>query len=186
MIIIVSGPSGAGKTTVCKALLKKEKGLLYSVSATTRKKRKGEIDGFDYYFLSEEEFKNWEKMGKFLETEKVHGNYYGTLKDVLDKAENTEVQLLMDVDVKGKINLCKKIKNVVSIFLMPPTMEEAVERIKERNTEKEIEIKNRMETAASEMKEVENFDYLVVNKSLKETVYIVKAIIIAERHKVRN
>lgn len=185
MIIIISGPSGAGKTTVCKALLKQNKELLYSVSATTRERRKGEVDGDDYYFLREEEFENWDREGKFLETEVVHGNRYGTLKDILIKSkENKEV--LLDVDVKGKISLCGKIKDAVSIFLMPPTMNEAVKRIKGRNNEEENEIKSRMKTASYEIKEMKKFDYLVVNKNLRETVDIVRAIIIAERHKVKR
>jgi len=186
MIIIIAGPSGAGKTTVCKLLVKDDDRLLYSVSATTREKRKGERDGVDYYFISEKEFKKWEKEGRFLESEKVHSHYYGTLKDVIVESEKGDKEILMDMDVKGKINLCKKIKNAVSIFLMPPTMGEAVKRIKNRNDEKEIEIKNRIKTASFEVKEIKNFNYLVINKNLKETISTVKAIIIAERHKIKN
>ena len=186
MIFIIAGPSGAGKTTVCRKLIKEDSRLLYSISATTREKRKGEKDGVDYYFITEEEFEEWEKEGKFLETAKVHGYNYGTLKDFVNKSDKEEREILMDVDVKGKISICKKIKNAVSIFLMPPTMTEAVKRIKGRNQEKEKEIKKRMETATHEIKEVKNFDYLVVNEDLRETVRIIKSIIVAERHKVRN
>lgn len=186
MIIIISGPSGAGKTTVCRLLVKDNDKLLYAISATTRSKRKGEKDGVDYYFISEEEFKNWKKEGKFLETAKVHGYYYGTLRDFVTDADNGEKEVLLDVDVKGKINICKKIKDTISIFLLPPTMSEAVKRIKERNEEKDIEIKNRMETASREIKEIKNFDYLVKNEDLEETVEVVKSIIIAERHKVKK
>ena len=186
MIIIIAGPSGAGKTTVCKLLVKNDNKLIYSISATTRDKRMGEKDGVDYYFITEEEFKSWEREGKFLETAKVHSYYYGTLKDYVAKAEKEDREVLMDVDVKGKINLCKKIKDAVSIFLLPPTMTEAVKRIKGRNDEKEIEIKNRMQTASKEIKEIKNFDYMVVNKDLKETVKVVESIIVAERHRVKN
>lgn len=186
MIIIISGPSGAGKTTVCRALLERDTGLLYSVSVTTREKRKEEKEGVDYYFVSEEKFERMDKEGKFLETEKVHGHYYGTLRDVIDKAEDGKREILMDVDVKGKISLCRKLKNTISIFLMPPTMNEAIKRIKGRNDEEDDEIKNRMETASSEVREIKKFDYLVVNKNLKETVDIVEAIVIAQRHKVKN
>ena len=186
MIIIIAGPSGAGKTTVCKLLIKNDDRLLYSISATTRAKRKGEKDGVDYHFVTEKKFKSWEKEGKFLETAKVHGYYYGTLNNCLVESDKIEKDILMDVDVKGKINICKKIKNAISIFLLPPTMSEAVKRIKGRNKEKESEIKNRMETATREIKEIKNFDYLVVNEDLKETVKVVQSIIIAERHKVKN
>jgi guanylate kinase len=186
MIFIIAGPSGAGKTTVCKRLLENDSKLLYSISATTRAKRKGERNGVDYYFLTEEEFKNWERKGKFLETAKVHGYYYGTLKDFVDKSNKEAKEILFDVDVKGKINICKKIKNAISIFLMPPTITEAVKRIKGRNEEKEIEIRKRMETASREIKEIKNFDYLVVNEDLQKTVDVIKSILVAERHKVRN
>ncbi len=186
MIIIIAGPSGAGKTTVCRLLVKEDDSLLYSVSATTREKRRGERDGVDYYFISEEEFKRWKKEGRFLETAEVHGHHYGTLEGFVPKLDEVEKVILLDVDVKGKINICKKIKNAVSIFLLPPTMPEAVKRIKGRNDEKETEIKNRMETASREIKEIKNFDYLVVNDDLKKTVKVVKSIIVAERHRVKN
>ncbi len=186
MIFIIAGPSGAGKTTICKMLIKNDDRLLYSVSATTRERRKGERDGVDYYFITEEEFKDWEREGKFLETAKVHSYYYGTLKDFVARGNKQGKEVLMDVDVKGKINLCKKLDDTVSIFLMPPTMDEAVKRIKKRSDEKETEIKNRMQTASYEVREIKNFDYLVINKELKKTVEVVKAIIIAERHKVGN
>jgi len=186
MIFIIAGPSGAGKTTVCRKLIKGDSKLLYSISATTREKRKGEKDGVDYYFITEEEFKKWKIEGKFLETAEVHGYHYGTLRDFVDKSDKEDKEILMDVDVKGKISICKKVKTAVSIFLMPPTMTEAVKRIKERNQEKEMEIEKRMETAAREIKEISNFNYLVVNEDLQETVKVIKSIIIAERHRVRN
>lgn len=186
MIIIVAGPSGAGKTTVCNLLVKEDGNLLYSVSATTRAKRRGEKDGVDYYFISEDEFKNWKKEGRFLETAEVHGHYYGTLKGFFPDLDVKDKEILLDVDVKGKINICKKIKNAVSIFLLPPNFSEAVRRIIIRNKEKEREIKKRMETALREIKEIKNFDYLVVNDELKETVEFIKSIIIAERHRVKN
>jgi guanylate kinase len=186
MIIIISGPSGAGKTTVCRLLAKEDANLLYSVSVTTRAKRKGEKDGVDYYFISEEEFKNWEKEGRFLETAEVHGYYYGTLKGFFPDLDVGEKEILLDVDVKGKINICKKVKDAVSIFLLPPNMTEAVKRIKGRNDEKEAEIRNRMQTATREVKEIKSFDYLVVNDELKETVKVIGSIIIAERHRVKN
>ncbi len=186
MIIIIAGPSGAGKTTVCKLLVENDDKLIYSISATTREKRRGEKDGVDYYFINKDKFKSWEKEGRFLETAKVHGYYYGTLKDFVAKADKDGKEILLDVDVKGKINICKKIKNAVSIFLLPPTMTEAVKRIKGRNVEKEIEIKKRMETASREVKEIKSFDYLVVNEDLKETIKVIKSVIVAERHRVKN
>jgi guanylate kinase len=167
-------------------LTREDDNLLYSVSVTTRAKRRGEKDGVDYYFISKEEFENWEKEGKFLETAEVHGHYYGTLKGFFPELDVGEREVLLDVDVKGKINICKEIKDAVSIFLLPPNMDEAVKRIKGRNDEKEAEIKNRMETATREIKEIKNFDYLVVNDDLKETVKVIKSIIIAERHRVKN
>jgi guanylate kinase len=175
MIVIIAGPSGAGKTTVCKLLVKNDDKLLYSISATTRAKRKGEKDKIDYYFISEKEFKRWKKEGRFVETAEVHGHFYGTLKDFVPGSDKEEKDILLDVDVKGKINICKKIKNAVSIFLLPPNLSEAVKRIIIRNKEKEREIKKRMETALREIKEIKNFDYLVINDDLKETVKVVES-----------
>ncbi len=186
MIIVIAGPSGVGKTTLCKLLVENLDNLAYSVSATTREKRETEKEGLDYYFLTEEEFKNWKLQGQFLEIARVHNYFYGTPKDSVMKPKKAGKDIVMDIDVQGKARICEKFDDVVTVFLLPPTMEEAIRRIKKRGLEKEGKIKNRVETASQELKEVENFDYLVVNEDLSATFEAVKSIIIAERHSIKR
>jgi guanylate kinase len=184
MIIILAGPSGAGKTTLCKMLVNKDKKLEYSISATTRKKRKDEINGKDYYFLTEDEFKRWQLENRFLEFAKVHDYYYGTPKDKIFKCIKDKKDIIMDIDVQGAEIIRNKLNDIVSIFLLPPNLDEANLRIKKRGTEDKDEIKSRLKSALNEMKEIKNFNYVVVNKDLKECADVIKSIIIAESHSI--
>lgn len=184
MIVILVGPSGAGKTTLCKKLLEYDDNLVYSLSATTREKREGEIEGKDYYFLTKGEFKDWEKKGRFLEVAKVHDYYYGTPKDMTLKSLSDNKDVIMDIDVEGAEIIKKKMDDVVSIFILPPNLEEARRRIKVRGMYRRIELQNRMKTARKEIKEIKNFDYTVVNDDLEECAKVIKSIIIAEKHSI--
>lgn len=186
MIILISGPSGSGKTTLCNLLLEEMDGVIYSISATTRKKREDETDGVDYYFLTEEEFNKWRKKGKFIETAKVHNYYYGTPKENIEKAESQGLDIVMDIDVQGAEKIRKKKEDTVAVFLLPPTLKEAEKRIKNRGLEKDGEIRTRLKNASVEMKHKEYFDYLVLNDELKETLNVLKSIIIAERHSIKR
>ncbi|MCK4225754.1 guanylate kinase [candidate division WOR-3 bacterium] len=184
MIIIIAGPSGAGKTTLCKMLVENMDNIVYSISATTRKKRKEEEEGEDYHFLTEREFKRWEREGRFLEVAKVHNYYYGTPRDMIMEYLSNKKDVIMDIDIQGAEGIREKIKDVVSVFLLPPNMEEILHRIKKRGMNNKEEIKNRLEDALLEIEEVRNFDYVVVNNNLEETILVIKSIIIAERHSI--
>jgi len=165
MLIVISAPSGAGKTTIIKELLREVPELKFSVSATTRKIREGEKHGKDYYFLTEGEFDEKIRAGEFAEWESVHTNCYGTLKSEIEKYLNSKHHLVFDVDVKGALSLKKLYPEAVMIYIDVPT-KQLLERLKKRNTESVEEIKKRYERIELEIKEKEHFDY-VVDKSDK-------------------
>lgn len=175
MLIVIAGPSGVGKGTVVKKLLAKMPSLKLSISYTTRKKRINEQDGVDYFFISKEEF---EKMD-FLEWAEVHGNKYGTanLEYVGD--------YVFELDVKGASAIKQKINNAITVFLLPPNEQELKRRLKKRNTETEEEIKIRLKTAQQELKKKFDYDYIIVNNDISETVKKIISIIELER-KERN
>ncbi|MFH0839104.1 MAG: guanylate kinase [Candidatus Omnitrophota bacterium] len=152
-LIIVSAPSGSGKTTVIQRLLKKDKTLIKSVSATTRAPRRGEEDGVDYHFISREEFKKRIQKGYFLEWEEVFGNYYGTPHRPIQKALKEKRNVVLDLDVKGALKVKKRLQpNVLLIFLEPPSLAILRERLKGRSSDSHAEIRKRLALAAWEMK----------------------------------
>ncbi|MGQ9620181.1 MAG: guanylate kinase [Bacteroidales bacterium] len=167
-VIIVSAPSGAGKSTIIKHLLDSGINLEFSVSATTRLPRGGEKNGVEYYFLSVDEFKEKIKNGEFIEWEEVYKNqFYGTLKSELERIWIKNKHILFDVDVKGGISL-KKIfgKNALSVFIMPPSIEELEKRLIKRGSDTPEKIKMRVQKAGIEMKSAGSFDCIVVNDDL--------------------
>ena len=177
-VIVIVAPSGAGKTTIAQRLLREYPRVQFSVSATTREPRKGEKDGEDYYFLSEEEFDQKIKNEEFLEWEHYSGNRYGTLRSEVDKLVESGYFPLLDLEVKG----AKNVKHIygseaISIFIQPPSMAELKRRLTKRGTEKTKTVENRLEEARQEMKSAKDFDYLVVNDDLDIAYNEVKAII---------
>jgi guanylate kinase len=166
--VIISAPSGAGKTTIVRFLLESRLKLSFSVSATTRKIRGNETNGEDYFFLSVEEFKNRIQNDDFVEWEEVYKeHYYGTLKSELDRIWSKGYHVLFDVDVKGGINLKNKFGNAaIAIFIMPPSIEELANRLTKRGTDTSEKIKIRVEKAAEELKLADQFDKIVVNHHL--------------------
>jgi len=169
-LVIISAPSGAGKTTIVRFLLSERLNLEFSVSATTRKIRNNETEGKDYYFLSVQEFRRRIDNGDFAEWEEVYkDHYYGTLKAEIERIWNNGNHVLFDVDVKGGISL----KNIfgdraISIFIMPPSVEELEKRLLNRGTDNADKIKMRVMKASEEMKSADRFDYIVVNDNLEK------------------
>lgn len=164
MLFVISSPSGGGKTTIIRELFSILPGLRFSVSATTRPKRKIEKEGKDYYFITKKEFEDRITTGDFVEWEQVHGQYYGTLKSEVDKYINSSLDLVFDVDVKGALNIKKLYPKAVSIFIEAPR-DDLVKRLKKRSTETDDEIKKRLERMDMELSYKDKFDFSVVNNS---------------------
>lgn len=178
-LVIFSAPSGSGKTTVVNHLLSTIPGLEFSVSATTRKKRPNEIDGKDYYFLSQEEFESKLATGEFLEYEQVYdGLYYGTLKSEVQRIWDNDKSVIFDVDVVGGLNI-KKIygEKALAVFLRPPSVEELMERLKNRETEVDHELEQRIGKANEELKYEKEFDIVLINNILAHTLKETESIV---------
>jgi len=184
LLIVVSGASGTGKGTVCKKILDDLPGIAYSVSATTRAPRPGEIDGKEYYFLSREDFKTWIAEEKFLEFAEVYGNFYGTPLNKIEERLNRGEDILLEIDVQGALNVKKKCPEGVYIFLLPPSLEELKRRIEGRGTETPESLSRRLTNAMVEIKIGLEYDYVVVNDTVDNAVAQIKSILTAERLKV--
>jgi len=177
-IIVIVAPSGAGKTTIAQRLLKEYPQIKFSVSATTRPPRKGETDGQDYYFLDEDEFDQKVDDNQFLEWEFYSGNKYGTLRSEVDKLVESGYFPLLDIEVKGALNVQKLYNSgVVSIFIEPPSMDELANRLSNRGSETDKSLSKRLERAEMEMKYADHFDHSVVNDDLETAYAEVKEII---------
>lgn len=179
-IIIISAPSGAGKTTIVKQVLKDIPQLAFSISATTRNPRKGEIDGRDYYFLSVDEFQKRIKNNEFIEYETVYeGLIYGTLSSEVERITKAGRYPIFDVDVKGGINIKQKFgKQALSIFIKPPSREELERRLRGRGTDEEDVIRKRLERAKEELEHTRQFDKVIVNDKLEEAIEETEKIIL--------
>lgn len=185
-LIVLSGPSGVGKGTVLKALLKKYDNICYSISATTRPPREDEKDGVDYFFMDEDKFKTWIKEDKFIEWAKVHNNYYGTPRSYVQETLASGKDVILEIDIQGAKQVKERCEDGIFIFLAPPSLEELENRIYNRGTEGEDDIQVRLKNAKKELQEIENYDYLVVNDIVKEAVERLKSVIIANRCKITN
>ena len=176
-IFVVSAPSGAGKTTIVKSILKDIPELAFSISATTRRKRENERDGFDYHFISEEAFRKKIEENGFVEWEKFYDYYYGTPKGFIDDKINSGISVLLEVDVKGALSIKTIYPDAILIYIYPPSFEVLVERLKNRRTEDETDFKKRVERAKMELSHKDKFDYLVVNNDLNIAIPQVKSLI---------
>ncbi|NQT24319.1 guanylate kinase [candidate division KSB1 bacterium] len=176
-LIVISSPSGGGKSTVIRMMLEMDPGLTYSVSATTRSPRNGEIHGEDYFFISEPEFKKKIQNDAFVEWAQVHGAYYGTLRDVLETSLDEGKTVLLDVDVQGGMQIKSKMSKSVLIFLYPPSFGALGDRLRKRGTDSPDTIKRRLEAAKDEIEIGKQYDYHVITSNIKETVREVITII---------
>ena len=179
-LFILSAPSGAGKTTVAERVLNELEGIRKVVTATTRKPRPGERHGVDYLFLTEEEFKKGIEEGRFLEYANVYGNYYGTPKDQVEKNMEEGYDSLLVIDVQGAFKIKGMMPSAVTVFLLPPSMEELKRRIENRGFRDE-NLQTRLKTAEGEIPCVKFFDYVIVNDFIDKAVLYLKSIIIAKR-----
>lgn len=184
--MIISAPSGAGKTTLIEKLLIQNPVFEFAVSTTTRIKRTGESEGKNYYYVSYDEFMQMVDKGEFLEWAKVHDNYYGTTKKEVDRIKALSKIPIFDVDVQGARSLRNKLQNVISIFIIPPSIQELEKRLRHRSTETEHQITVRLNNALVELREYVNYDYIVINddlqKALDELNAILKTIILKREY----
>lgn len=183
LLIVISGPSGAGKGTICKTLLK-ENDFWISVSATTRQPRSGEVDGTNYYFLTKEEFKKRIDCDDFLEYAEVYGNYYGTPKSNALKAIENGRDVILEIDIQGALKVKESYPEGVFIFILPPSMEELKNRIINRGSETPESLMTRFKSAYKEINYVSKYNYAVVNDTVEEAVKKIHSIIVAERCRV--
>ena len=181
---IISGPSGVGKSTVLKALFEERDDLYFSVSATTRAPREGEIDGVHYHFIEPEEFMQWINDDAFLEYAQYVGNFYGTPKKFVDAAMDEGKDVILDIEVQGAMQVYAKRPDTVRIFIAPPTWEELERRLTKRGTDSPEKIRQRLLRAKVEMKTAADYDYFVINDTVETAVAELKAIMLAEHCKV--
>lgn len=189
-VFIISAPSGSGKTTLTNELLRLVPDLNFSISYTTREPRGSEQDGREYFFVSREEFERMLRAGEFLEHADVFGNYYGTARRFLQQATEQGKDLLLDIDVQGAQQVKERMPEAVSIFILPPSREVLERRLRNRSqaehvTSQEV-IRRRLEEAAREIEKYPNYDYILVNDRLDESIDQLKAIVLAERSKRSN
>jgi guanylate kinase len=182
MLIVVSSPSGGGKSSICQALLQADSNLEYSVSVTSRKPRGGEVHGRDYHFVSEPEFHRLVQEEMFYEWAKVHDNYYGTQRDLIEQKLQRGKDVVLDLDVVGGLNVKKVNDKAVLVFVLPPSFEVLEKRLRGRNTDHDAEIQKRLRNARHEINFAEKYDYVVLNEDLQLTIAAIRRIIDAERH----
>lgn len=187
--IILSSPSGGGKTTITRLLLQRRQDVGYSVSCTTRLPRQGEVDGVDYYFLSKGEFEGARERKEFAESADVHGRLYGTLRREVERVLASGRHCIMDIDVQGAAQFVAAFPDSVLVFLLPPSAEALVTRLAARRSEDRQSLLVRYESALAELRAVDRYQYVVVNDNLERAVDLVSAIVDAEgarRHRVRG
>ena len=182
--LILSSPSGGGKTTIARELLRRRSDLGYSVSCTTRPARQGERDGLDYFFQTSEEFEAARSRGEFAESAEVHGNMYGTLRREVDRVLAERKHVVMDIDVQGARQFVEAYPDSVLVFVIPPDAEVLLQRLKARGTESAESLARRLRSAVEELRAVDLYGYLVVNHDLEEAVKAVSSIIDGESRRL--
>ena len=176
-IIAISAPSGTGKTTILRRILSYFPQVVFSVSATTRKKRKNEVEGVDYFFISEEEFKKKIQNSEFVEWELFYDYYYGTFRNFIENCVNNGKPVILEVDVNGALEIKRIYPDAILIYIAPPSLEELLIRLKKRQTENEEDLRKRIERAKMELSHKDKFDYFIVNNDLNIAYYEIKVLI---------
>lgn len=183
ILLVLSGPSGAGKGTICEQLLSKRKDLAYSVSATTRTPRKGEVDGKDYFFVSTDRFKEMIAKNELLEYAEIYGNYYGTPRSYVMGILNQGRDVVLEIDPQGALQIKENFPDGVFVFIVPPSLDELTSRIYKRGTDSEEVIRRRLNAATSELAYASKYDYIIINDEVDKATAKVSNIIDAERNR---
>ena len=181
VLFVVSAPSGAGKTTLCRELRLRVPALAYSISVTTRQPRHGEIDGVDFQFVDEAHFRDMIAKDHFAEYAEVHGHLYGTRAITIERALANGTDVLLDIDTQGAAQLKRHAPEAVLIFIVAPSMAELEQRLRERRSNNELDIRRRLARAHDEIAMWRRYDYLIVNRDVKEALDQLEAIVVAER-----
>ena len=186
LLLVVSGPSGAGKGTICKAFLEKNKNVKLSISATTRSPREGEVEGVNYFFVTKEKFKGMIDNGELLEHAQIYDNFYGTPKAAILENLEQGYDVLLEIEMQGARQIKEVYPEGVFIFILPPSLDELKSRIVGRGTETEEQINKRYGSAFEEICQIENYDYFIVNKHIDQSAKELSDMISAEKNKVRR
>ncbi|HCZ07124.1 MAG TPA: guanylate kinase [Thermotogae bacterium] len=184
IIYVVTGPSGVGKSTIIREVLKKFDNLVFPVSYTTRPKRPGEENGTDYFFVDQKTFIKLRDRGEFLEWAEVHGHYYGTSRSQVEEAIRNGKHVLLDVDVQGAMKIMEIYPDAVFVFIAPPTFSDLKNRLMMRKTESEESLQRRLEDAKWELSQAHKFEYLIVNRELTSSIRGLESIVVAEQLKI--
>lgn len=184
LLIVISGPSGAGKGTICKALIEKNPNIQVSTSCTTRNPRVGEIDGINYYFITKDEFKDRISKDDFIEYAEVYGNFYGTPKSNVEKLLDDGKDVILEIDIQGALKVKENFDDGTFIFILPPSMEELKQRIIKRGSETPESLMTRFKSAYQELNFISKYNYAVVNDTVDTAVSKVESIIAAEKCRV--
>ncbi len=183
MLLVISGPSGVGKGTIVKQLMSRDPSIVFSVSATTRAPREGEVDHRDYHFVTEEEYDRLLKEDAFLEHAEVHAHRYGTLKSEVEERIARGQNVLLDIDTQGALQVMEKAPDAVSVFILPPSFQELERRLRGRQTETEADIRRRLSNARHEVLLLPRYTYALVNDDLEQACRTLESIVRAEKQK---
>lgn len=184
LLLVVSGPSGAGKGTICKAILDQNDQIKLSVSATTRKPRNGEVHGVNYFFIEKNEFTSMIEKGEFLEYAQIYDNFYGTPKAAIIETLDKGQDVILEIEMQGARQVKEVYPEGIFVFVLPPSLKELKNRIVGRGTETAEEIEKRFSCAFEEIKQIDDYDYFIVNQDVEKSVKELEAIISSEKNKV--
>tara|TARA_B100000886_G_C20370056_1_gene469108 strand:- start:468 stop:1088 length:621 start_codon:yes stop_codon:yes gene_type:complete len=179
-LIVFAAPSGAGKSSLIKEIISNNENIELSVSATTRSPREGEIHGKDYFFISDNEFNNLRTKEAFIENASVHGYQYGTLKSLVEEKLNNNIRVVLDIDVQGYNQIAASVENIISIFIIPPSLDELRKRLLLRGLDTEDVIEKRLINAKNELKYAQSFEYIVLNDDFNRALEEISSIILSK------